>query len=138
MQKKVNRRTWRRIHFGKGISKLGSAMALFTMSGCSLSDLDSAMSGDFSTTQSISGEMNIVTSTSNTIAKTILPVYKMLDPYLLWMALVSFIIGCVMLFFFHDSKSMSKLAIFSFMLLIPLLLIVVDIGVGAWLSNTLY
>lgn len=136
MQKKVNRRTWRRIHFGKGISQLGSAMALFTMSGCSLSDLDSAMSGDFSTTQSISGEMNIVTST--TIAKTILPVYKMLDPYLLWMALVSFIIGCVMLFFFHDSKSMSKLAIFSFMLLIPLLLIVVDIGVGAWLSNTLY
>lgn len=113
-------------------------MALFTMSGCSLSDLDSAMSGDFSTTQSISGEMNIVTSTSNTIAKTILPVYKMLDPYLLWMALVSFIIGCVMLFFFHDSKSMSKLAIFSFMLLIPLLLIAVDIGVGAWLSNTLY
>ena len=104
MQKKVNRRTWRRIHFGKGISQLGSAMALFTMSGCSLSDLDSAMSGDFSTTQSISGEMNIVTSTSNTIAKTILPVYKMLDPYLLWMALVSFIIGCVMLFFFHDIR----------------------------------
>lgn len=141
-EKEVQQKAASQIYFGKQIVLSVSLLSFVLLCGCSSADLNSAMNGDFglsgsnsSGTTSIAG---IAQSTVNTVASMILPLYQAFDPYATLIALASFILGCCMLFFFHNSKSMSKLAIFSFMILIPVIMIALDLGVGAWLSNCLY
>lgn len=102
------------------------------VSGCS--SLDSKINGRGNASMAI----DIAESTGVAIAKIILPIYKVFDQFAVWAALGSFIIGCCIIYFFHNSKSMTKIAIFSFMVFLPVLLIALDLGLGAWLSNCLY
>lgn len=116
--------------FYKG--KFGSVILSLSLllSGCSLD-------GAIGNTAPAAGT-DMFSSTMTSVAKFILPGYKVFDRYAVPAAAISFLIGGSMLIFFNRSKSMTKLAIFTFMILFPILFIAVDLGVGAWLSNCLY
>lgn len=110
-EKEIQQKAASQIYFGKQIVLSVSLLSFVLLCGCSSADLNSAMNGDFglsgsnsSGTTSIAG---ISQSTVNTVASMILPLYQAFDPYATLIALASFILGCCMLFFFHNSKSMS-------------------------------
>lgn len=79
-----------------------------------------------------------VNNLASNVANAIVPFYESLRVYAVPAAIISFIVGILLLVFFGTSRTMTKYAIFSLMIFIPLFLILLQLGLGAWLSNSGY
>lgn len=116
----------------KRIETLTLLLAPAILSGCMKLEEMSELDG---VSTSSGGFLNNLASNA---ANAIVPFYESLRVYAVPAAIISFIVGILLLVFFGTSRTMTKYAIFSLMIFIPLLLILLQLGLGAWLSNSGY